>query len=37
METDEIVKQERIEMLSNRLLNTLKPAQDKRGMYNAEI
>ncbi|KAF2082789.1 hypothetical protein [Flavobacterium sharifuzzamanii] len=37
METDEIVKLKKIEMLSNRLLNTLKPAQDKRGMYNAEI
>ncbi|WP_242502495.1 hypothetical protein [Flavobacterium anhuiense] len=37
MDTDEIIKLERIGMLSNRLLNTLKPAQDKRGMYNAEI
>ena len=37
MDTDEIIKQERIGMLSERLLNTLKPADDKRGMYNAEI
>lgn len=37
METDEIKKLERIGLLSERLLNTLKPADDKRGMYNAEI
>lgn len=37
METDEIKKLERIGVLSERLLNTLKPADDKRGMYNAEI
>ncbi|MFB3386564.1 hypothetical protein [Flavobacterium sp. LAR06] len=37
METDEIKKLERIGVLSERLFNTLKPADDKRGMYNAEI
>ncbi|WDF61656.1 hypothetical protein PQ462_09755 [Flavobacterium sp. KACC 22758] len=37
METDEIKKLETIRVLSGRLLNTLKPADDKRGMYNAEI
>lgn len=37
MEIDEIKKLERIGVLSERLLNTLKPADDKRGMYNAEI
>jgi hypothetical protein len=37
METDEIRKLEKIGVLSERLLNTLKPAEDKRGMYNAEI
>ncbi len=37
METDEIKKQEIIRGLSGRLLNTLKRAEDKRGMYNAEI
>lgn len=37
MNADEIIKLERIGMLSERLLNTLKPADDKRGMYNAEI
>lgn len=37
METDEIKKLEEIKGLSVRLLNTLKPAEDKRGMYNAEI
>jgi predicted transcriptional regulator len=37
METDEIVKLKKIGMLSERLLNTLKPAEDKRGMYIAEI
>lgn len=37
MNADEIMKLERIGMLSKRLLNTLKPADDKRGMYIAEI
>jgi hypothetical protein len=37
MNADEIMKLERIGMLSERLLNTLKPADDKRGMYIAEI
>ncbi len=37
METDEIVKLKKIGMLSERLLNTLKHAEDKRGMYIAEI
>lgn len=37
MNADEIIKLERIGMLSDRLLNTLKPANDKGGMYNAEI
>jgi len=37
METDEIIKLKKIGMLSERLLNTLKPAEDKRGMYIAEI
>lgn len=37
MKTDEIKKLETIRVLSGRLLNTLKPADDKRGMYNAEI
>jgi len=37
MNKDEIIKLDRIGILSERLLNTLKPAQDKRGMYNAEI
>ncbi|MFB3386747.1 hypothetical protein [Flavobacterium sp. LAR06] len=37
METDEIKKLKTIRVLSGRLLNTLKPADDKRGMYNAEI
>ena len=37
MDRDEIIKLERIGMLSDRLLNTLKPADDKRGMYNGEI
>lgn len=34
METDEIKK---IKRLSEKLLNTLKRAEDKRGMYNAKI
>lgn len=37
METDEIVKLKKIGMLSSRLLNTLRSAEDKRGMYIAEI
>ena len=37
MNADEIIKLEKIGMLSERLLNTLKPANDKRGMYMAEI
>lgn len=37
METDEIKKIEEIKRLSERLLNTLKRAEDKRGMYNAKI
>ena len=37
METDEIIKLKKIGILSERLLNTLKPAEDKRGMYIAEI
>jgi len=37
METDEIKKLEDIRVLSERLLNTLKPAEDKRGMFIAEI
>jgi len=37
MGADEIKKLETIKTLSSRLLNTLKPADDKRGMYSAEI
>lgn len=37
MNADEIIKLEKIGVLSERLLNTLKPAKDKRGMYIAEI
>ena len=37
METDEIKKLEQIQGLSKRLLTALKPADDKRGMYIAEI
>lgn len=37
MDADEIIKLERIGILSERLLNTIKPAGDKRGMYNAQI
>lgn len=37
METDEIKKLEEIKVLSGRLFNTLQRAEDKRGMYNAEI
>ncbi|WP_338841247.1 hypothetical protein [Flavobacterium ginsenosidimutans] len=37
METDEIKKLETIKELSTRLRTALKPADDKRGMYNAEI
>jgi len=37
METDKIKKLETIRVLNGRLLNTLKPAEDKRGMYIAEI
>lgn len=37
METDEIKKLETIKELSALLRTTLKPANDKRGMYNAEI
>lgn len=37
METDEIKKLEGIRVLSGKLLNALKTADDKRGMYNAEI
>lgn len=37
METDEIKKLENIRLLSRKLLNTLKRAEDKRGIYNAEI
>jgi hypothetical protein len=37
METEEIKKLENIRVLSGRLLNALKPAGDRRGMYNAEI
>ncbi|WP_291145898.1 hypothetical protein [Flavobacterium sp. UBA7680] len=37
MKTDEIKKLENIGVLSGRLLNILKPADDKRGMYSAEI
>lgn len=37
MKADEIKKLEQIKRLSGRMLNTLKPADDKRGMYNAEI
>jgi len=37
MNSDEIKKLERIGALSERLLNALKPSEDKRGMYNAEI
>ncbi|NWK99569.1 hypothetical protein DM790_01900 [Flavobacterium collinsii] len=37
METDEIKKLEQIKRLSGIMLNTLKPADDKRVMYNAEI
>ena len=37
METDEIKKLENIRVLSRRMLNTLKSADDKRGMYNAVI
>jgi len=37
METDKINKLKDIRVLSGKLLNALKPADDKRGMYNAEI
>ncbi|MXO04012.1 hypothetical protein [Flavobacterium sp. HBTb2-11-1] len=37
MKTDEIKKQEDIRVLSGKLPNALKKAEDKRGMYNAEI
>ncbi|WP_286971904.1 hypothetical protein [Flavobacterium sp. UBA4854] len=37
MERDEIKKLEQIKGLSERLLTALKPADDKRGMYIAEI
>lgn len=37
MNAEEIIKLEKIGMLSERLLNTLKPAKDKRGMFMAEI
>ena len=37
METDKIKKLEDIRVLSGKLLNALKKAEDKRGMYNAEI
>jgi len=37
METDKIKKLEDIRVLSGKLLNALKKAGDKRGMYNAEI
>lgn len=37
METDEIKKLEQIKGLSERLLTALKPADDNRGMYIAEI
>lgn len=37
METDEIKKIEEIKRLSERLLNTLKRAEDKREMYYAKI
>lgn len=37
MDADEIKKLETIKALSNRLLNTLKPVDDKRGMCSAEI
>lgn len=37
MNADEIIKLEKIGMLSERLLNTLKPAKDKRGMFMAQI
>lgn len=37
METDEFTKLEQIKGLSEKLLTALKPADDKRGMYIAEI
>lgn len=37
MDADEIKKLETIKTLSSRLLNTLKPVDDKRGMYSAKI
>ena len=37
METDKIKKLKDIRVLSEKLLNALKKAEDKRGMYNAEI
>ncbi|MFH6969238.1 hypothetical protein [Flavobacterium sp. FlaQc-28] len=37
MNADEIIKLEKIGILNGRFLNTLKPAEDKRGMYIAEI
>lgn len=37
METDKIKKLEDIRVLSGKLLNALKKAEGKRGMYNAEI
>lgn len=37
MKTDEIKKLEQIKRLSARMLNTLKRAEDKIGMYNAVI
>lgn len=37
METDENKKFRTVRVLSGRMLNTLKRAEDKRGMYNAAI
>lgn len=37
METDENKKFRTVRVLSGRMLNTLKRAEDKRGMYNAVI
>lgn len=37
MNADEIMKLEKIGMFNGRFLNTLKHAEDKRGMYIAEI
>ncbi|WP_295094052.1 hypothetical protein [uncultured Flavobacterium sp.] len=37
METDKTKKMEDIRVLSGKLLSALKKAEDKRGMYNAEI